>query len=200
MLISLHARADFWWSKRAKYGSLLHCAFWCKHREQWHSCLAFFSGFKWMSLRKLLASFFFMWWTLGVKDCQNGRGGGIPQGEQGNSFICRLPSCLVQIFHKVLRFWHESKTHLYSRVFPPFEIVHHLSRTAVLTAGANSSIVGSPCLMLFRKPRGSTAHGEALNYDSIYCQQRLFLIDISAILHLMRSSMFTGTPSFQPRL
>lgn len=25
---------------------------------------------------------------------------GIPQGEPGNSFICRLPSCLLQIFHK----------------------------------------------------------------------------------------------------
>lgn len=77
-----------------------------------------------------------------------------PTGERGNSFICRLPPCLVQIFHQVVRLWHESKSHFLPRVVLPFEIVHHLSRPAALTAGADRSIVISPCLMLFRKPLG----------------------------------------------
>lgn len=78
---------------------LIPFAFWCQHREQWHSCLAFF----WVQMNVIEvppAAFFFMLWTLGVMYCRNGRGGGIPQGDQGNAFKCRLSSCLLQIFHK----------------------------------------------------------------------------------------------------
>lgn len=135
MFITSHAWADFWWSKQAKSWSLLQSAFWCKHREQWHSCLAFF----WVQvdvIEVLPAAFLLMWWTLGVMYCRNGRGGGIPQGEQGNSFICRLPSCLLQIFHKVLRFWQESKNHFIPCLPPIWNCtsfvknrIAHLSKT-----------------------------------------------------------------------
>lgn len=125
------------------------------------SCLAFF----WVQvyvIEILPAAVFFMWWTLGVMCCRNGRGGGIPQGEQGISFICRLPSCLLQIFHKVLRFWHESKNNFYT--VSPFHlklcIIHQEPQSSPLQNGEDSGMIISVCLMLFRKPVGSAAYGK----------------------------------------
>lgn len=100
------------WSKRAKHSSLLHSAVWRQHREPRLGCSAF-SQVQVDVTEVLPADFFFMWWSLEVMCSRNGRRGGIPRGERGNSFICRLPSCLQQIFHKVLRFWQESKNQLH---------------------------------------------------------------------------------------
>lgn len=63
-----------------------------------------FPGFKWMSSKAFPLSppLCGEHWD----SCWNGRGGGIPHGDP---FICRLPSCLPQIFHKVLWFWDESE-------------------------------------------------------------------------------------------
>lgn len=80
------------------------------------------------------AAFYFTWWALGPMYCTNGRRRGIPPGEQRSSFICRLPSCLLQIFRKVSRFWHESKNHFCRVSSSPFEIAHHSSKAAALAA------------------------------------------------------------------
>ena len=123
VFISSHAWAD-WWSKRAKHWSL--AAFWFTRGEQWHSCFTFF----WVQadvIEILPAGFFFMWRTLGVMYSTNGRGGGIPQGEQGISFIWRLPSCLLHVFHKVLRFWRESKNRFYPASSSHLKFITNLS-------------------------------------------------------------------------
>lgn len=93
------------------------------------------------------AAFFFMWRTLGVMYCRNGRGGGIPQGEQGNSFIWRLLSCLQQIFHKVLRFWHGWKNHFLpvSSSYLKLNTIHQEARSSPLQNGEDSSTVISQC-------------------------------------------------------
>lgn len=80
---------DLWWSKRAKYWSLLHCIL-IATREQWLSCF-----FLWVQVSGM--EICFVSFLLGVMFCRTGRGRGIPQGVQGNPFIWRLTSCLRQI-------------------------------------------------------------------------------------------------------
>lgn len=204
MFISSHAWAALWWSKRAKYWSLLHSASQCKHGEQRRGCFSFF----WVQVDVIgipPAAFYFTWWALGPMYWRNGRRRGIPPGVQRSSFICRLPSCLLQIFRKVSRFWHESKNHFCRVSSSPLEIAHHSSKAAALAApewGGQSRGHKSRLNVVFRKPPGLCRPCWAFKLWSrnIYYQLRLLLIDISAILHLKRSSIFTGTPSFTARL
>lgn len=72
--------------------------------------------------------------NIDVMYCRNGQGGGISQGDQESSFICRLPSCLLQVFHKVLRFWHESESQFYLMSSSHFKlhIIHQKQYSAPL--------------------------------------------------------------------
>lgn len=81
-------------------------------------------------------------------------------------------------------------------------IIHQKLQRSPLQNGADSRVAISLGLMLFRKPPGLCRPCWAFKLWSrnIYYQLRLLLIDISAILHLKRSSIFTGTPSFTARL